>query len=100
MDITIHEDKTFEDIDYSEKTMVRREFVSCKFINCNFQKTDLSSNDFFDCTFNKCNFSLAVVNNTGLKNVSFSECKLIGIDFSKCSDFQFSVSFHGSHLDY
>jgi fluoroquinolone resistance protein len=100
MDIIIHEDKTFENVDYSEKKLVKREFVNCIFSACIFQNCDLGNNDFFDCTFHKCNFALAVLDNTGLKNVRFTDCKLIGIDFGKCSNFQFSVAFQSCQLDY
>jgi uncharacterized protein YjbI with pentapeptide repeats len=35
-----------------------------------------------------------------LKNVTFSGCKLLGVNFSDCSDSLFSVGFEGSLLDY
>jgi uncharacterized protein YjbI with pentapeptide repeats len=99
-DSLVHEDKQFNGIDYSEKLLVSEEFDHCEFINCNFQKSDLSNNDFTDCVFKGCNFSLTVLNNTGLKTIRFIDCKLIGIDFSKCSNFLFSVSFQNCHVDY
>ena len=37
---------------------------------------------------------------TGLKNVFFTNCKLIGVDFSGCKDFLFSVGFENCILDY
>jgi fluoroquinolone resistance protein len=100
MEIIIHDDKTFENIDFSENRVSKREFNNCKFLNCNFQKADLSSNDFVDCSFNNCNLSLAVLDNAGIKNIQFSDCKLMGIDFSKCSSFLFSASFKNCILDY
>jgi fluoroquinolone resistance protein len=100
MDIIIHEDKTFDNIDYSERKLLKREFVNCIFNSCNFQKSDLGNNDFIDCQFNSCNFSLAVLDNTGLKNIIFFDCKLIGIEIGKCSNFQFSVSFQNCQLNY
>lgn len=39
-------------------------------------------------------------NNTGLKNVEFTGCKLAGINFSHCNDFLFQVSFTNCQLDY
>lgn len=98
--MTLHEEKTFEKIDYSEKKLSDREFIACEFIDCNFQKSDLSHNDFMDCTFNGCNLSLAVLNGTGIKNARFIDCKLMGIDFSRCNSFLFSVFFQNCHLDY
>jgi fluoroquinolone resistance protein len=100
MDTALHEDKTFDNIDYSGKKLSRTEYVDCTFINCNFTKTDISQHDFVDCVFKGCNLSLTIMENTGLKNISFKDCKLTGIDFSRCSNFLFAVSFENSPLDY
>jgi uncharacterized protein YjbI with pentapeptide repeats len=37
---------------------------------------------------------------TGLKNVSFKNCKLLGIAFNECDDFLFQVYFDECTLDY
>lgn len=100
METVLHEDKKFENIDYSEKILSNREFVNCEFINCNFTKSDFSNNDFMDCNFKSCNFSLTILQDAGLKNSKFFGCKLMGIDFSKCNSFLFSVGFQDCHLDY
>lgn len=100
MDIELHEDKTFEGIDFTEKTSLKREFDNCIFINCNFSKADLSNDDFMDCHFKGCNLSLAMVGNTGIKNIKFTDCKMTGIDFSRCNNFNFSVYFEKCPLDY
>lgn len=100
MDTIIHEDKTFENIDYSGKHLLNREFLNCIFNSCDFTKTDFSNNDFMDCTFKNCNFSLTVFQDAGLKNSMFFDSKIIGVDFSKCNQFLFSVGFQNCHLDY
>ena len=100
MDTVIHEAKTFEHIDYSEKKLWGREFVNCEFRNCNFTKSDLSNNNFEDCTFQSCNFSLTAFRNAGLRTVKFIGCKVMGIDFSESNSFSFSVAFQDSILDY
>jgi uncharacterized protein YjbI with pentapeptide repeats len=96
----LHQGKTFSNIDYSEKRLVNREFVKCEFVNCNFTRSDLSNNDFSDCHFRQCNFSLTNVDNTGLGNIQFTACKILGVDFSKCNKFLFSFNFKECHLDY
>jgi uncharacterized protein YjbI with pentapeptide repeats len=40
------------------------------------------------------------LDNTGLKNVSFNGCRLLGFDFTKCKDFLLSFSFDQCTLDY
>lgn len=100
METVLHEDKKFEKVDYSEKKLLNREFLKCEFIDCNFTKSDLSNNDFMDCNFKDCNFTLTNLQNAGLKNCKFFGCKLMGIDFSKCNSFLFSVRFQDCNLDY
>ncbi|MFT3934912.1 MAG: pentapeptide repeat-containing protein [Chitinophagaceae bacterium] len=100
MDALLHEDKTFENEDFTVKPVGAREFADCTFINCNFLKADLSNDDFMDCHFKGCNISLAHMENTGMKNNRFEGCKMTGIDFSRCNNFNFSVSFINCPLDY
>lgn len=97
---TVHQDKTFTSIDYTEKKLKNREFINCEFMNCDFSKSDLSHNDFIDCHFKQCNFSLTIVAGTGFRDVTFTGCKILGIDFSKCNKFLFSFQFEKCHLDY
>ena len=100
MDITLHEQKSFESIDYSEKAVTDSEFYKCDFIKCDFTKCDLSDIDFIDCNFKECNFTLCIMKNSGFKDIKFNNCKIIGIDFSVCNNFLFTVSFNDCHLDY
>jgi len=99
-DNTLHQEKTFTDINYADKILRNREFVKCEFIKCDFSKSDLSQNDFVDCHFVQCNFSMTIVNKTGFKDVTFSGCKILGVDFSKCSKFMFSFFFEHCQINY
>jgi len=99
-DNTLHQEKTFTDINYADKILRNREFVKCEFIKCDFSKSDLSQNDFVDCHFVQCNFSMTIVNKTGFKDVTFSGCKILGVDFSKCSKFMFSFFFKHCQINY
>ncbi len=100
MNTSPREEATFENIDFSEKDLFDLEYIKCEFINCNFSKSNLRNTDFVDSNFKGCNFSLAVMDHTGLKNVQFISCKSVGVNFSACSNFLFSVSFQDCHLDY
>jgi uncharacterized protein YjbI with pentapeptide repeats len=53
-----------------------------------------------DCHFEECNFSGTLLDNSSLKNVAFKKCKVMGINFGKCSDFLFSVAFEECMLDF
>ena len=100
MESILHEGKTFEGIDFTVERPTAREFAGCVFINCNFSKANLANDDFVDCQFRACNLSLATLDNACLKNIQFTGCKMVGIDFSRCNNFNFSVSFHDCPLDY
>lgn len=97
---TLQEKTTFVKVDFTGKKNSDQEFAACTFKNCTFLNTDLSNCDFLDCTFEECSFSMVKLNNTGLKNVIFTGCKLLGADFTKCKDFLLAFSFTGCNLDY
>jgi uncharacterized protein YjbI with pentapeptide repeats len=40
------------------------------------------------------------VSHAGMRNVTFLNCKVVGVDFSKCLPFLFAVSFEKCRLDY
>lgn len=96
----LHENETFGNIDYSEKGLPRGEYVKCLFRECNFTGSSLADLDFIDCQFTNCNLSMVKIDSTGLKNVFFTNSKVIGVDFSGCKDFLLSVGFENCILDY
>lgn len=92
------EHKIFEKINYTESLMNKGEYENCKFINCIFFRSDLSSIIFRDCEFNDCDFSLAKMKNTVLNDVKFLNCKLLGLQFNECNNFLLSVYFENCQL--
>lgn len=95
-----HLDKIFENINYSGQEVVNREFENCSFKNCDLSHSNFTSCKFINCNFLLCNLSMAKLNNTQFDTVSFTDCKVMGVDFSKCSDFVFGVKFTNCLLDY
>ena len=95
-----HFEKTFEDISYVEKVIKGREFEACTFKKCDFSNSNFSHNQFLECRFEHCNLSMMKLNGTALQDAKFSHCKLLGINFSECQDFLFSVQFDSCILDY
>lgn len=100
MDIVTHEGKTFEKIVYAEKVVKGREFQSCIFNICDFSNSDFSYNKFLDCTFNECNLSIMKFRGSMLSNAIFKNCKILGVNFSECDDFLFTVRFESCILNY
>lgn len=76
----------------------RQDYENCEFLNCVF--TDISELNFVNCHFKNCNLSNAKVNNCKLQEIMFTECKLIGINFSRARDFAFEMHCKNCNLDY
>lgn len=95
-----HAHKVFEKVAFSETGLSGEEFEDCTFINCNFSDSDLSDTRFTDCKLIDCNLSMAKVIHAGMRNVTFLNCKVVGVDFSNCLPLLFAVSFEKCSLDY
>lgn len=96
----VNDNENFTTISYSGQKVSNTEFDSCTFQNCDFSNAELLNNDFVNCTFENCNFALTKLTGSGMKDVQFIGCKLVGINFDSCSDFLFSVKFQECILDY
>ena len=92
--------ETFNKVVALQQFLTNKEFEDCSFTNCDFANTHFSSTSFTDCTFTDCNLSLIQLKNSGLKNVHFVNCKLIGIAFHEADDFLFQVQFTDCTLDF
>jgi fluoroquinolone resistance protein len=92
------ENKSFERIDYTLIPLDRGEYENCSFENCNFYSSDLSHITFRACKFIDCDFSLATILNTGLNDVCFKDCKLLGVQFETCNPFLLAVDFENCLL--
>lgn len=100
MENTLQVEKTFTAKNFSEKSITAKEFDRCTFVNCDFSSSTIRQSNFMDCLFDSCNFSMAQLHHSGLKNCDFINSKLVGVDFSVCNDFLFSVNFKNCQLDY
>ncbi len=92
--------QTFEKENFTNQKLNNREFEDCVFKNCDFSNSDFSFNTFMDCEFIDCNLSNLKIWNSSLKTVFFKNCKLLGIEFNKCEDFLFAVSFQDCVVDF
>ncbi len=100
MNETTHLDQTFDKISFTEQDLKNGEFERCIFKQCDFSQSNLSRLRFLDCEFINCNLAMVKFNRTSLNNAIFKGCKLLGINFSECEDFLFSVYFEDCVLDY
>lgn len=98
MEAFIH-DMTFDREDFTDPAFPPGEYENCTFAGCRMMNCDLSGVRFTDCVFRGCDMSLATLENTILHNVSFTDCKLLGLKFDSCDTFGFSVGFEGCIMD-
>ncbi|MDP1801357.1 MAG: pentapeptide repeat-containing protein [Bacteroidota bacterium] len=87
-----------KNIDLSSQKEERERFDNFEFINCIF--SNLSDLSFMDCDFRNCDLSNLKTNNSRLQNVSFYDCKLLGLNFSGAIDFALELHFENCILDY
>lgn len=78
--------------------MHQKEYFNTEFKNCTFSSISLT--DFSDCKFTACDLSNCQVMGTGLQDVTFTDCKLMGITFYEANDFGFAVHCTNCVLDY
>ena len=99
MEMQFIEGVTFEREDFSKEKFVKGDYESCTFSNCNFSNANLSKVRFIECHFINCNLSLAHFYLTEIQDVTFKDCKMLGLRFDKCSDFAFSIKFDNCILN-
>src|SRR5699024_4125962 len=98
MDSAIYTDELFDRHNFSAGERFSGEYFSCTFRGCDFSNCDLSEAIFSNCCFHNCNWSMVGLNGTRLQDISFEDCKLVGVDFSVCSNFALSLSFERCNL--
>ncbi|MEN9530004.1 MAG: hypothetical protein RI932_1877, partial [Pseudomonadota bacterium] len=74
-------DEIFEELE--DSSLVSCFFESCTFRRCKFIGKRLENCRFIDCRFENCDFSLAIVNGSSFRNAIFSECKAVGVNWSR-----------------
>lgn len=99
MQHTITEDKTFENVDFTQSNPLSGDYENCVFLNCNFSEADLSKINFNDCKFTGCNLSMAKLTQSAFRDVQFMDCKLLGLHFENCNPFLFSACFDNCLLN-
>lgn len=96
----IHDDKVFESLNLAGQTLRDVEYNNCVFKKCDLSEAQLIQCKVISCVFENCNLSMAVLTKTTLTDAVFKDCKIMGVNFSQCQDFLFSVRFESCLLDY
>jgi len=93
-------DKTFDKVDFTVNRPEQAEYDNCAFSNCNFSGVDLADLKFTECVFTGCNLSLAKLGKTAMREISFRDCKMLGLRFDLCNQFGFSINVENCNLNH
>ena len=88
----VQEEKVFTKIDFSAIPLTGYSFFDCVFEHCIFIESIWNDAKFYSCVFNGCNVSLIKVKDCLLQNVTFNECKIVGIEFYKVNKTFFTIT--------
>ncbi|TKC01782.1 pentapeptide repeat-containing protein [Pedobacter cryotolerans] len=95
-----HFDQVFEKITQLPIGSKQTQFEDCTFKNSDLSEANFYGCNFVKCTFINCNLSMVKFAQIGLDNIQFTDCKMVGADFSNAKDFLFGINFSKCILDY
>lgn len=78
-------EEAFDRVVLSVPAIADTEFEECDFRDCDFSNAIFKRCKFNDCTFTRCNLSLLDVSQSRFFAVTFSECKLVGMDWTRAN---------------
>jgi len=96
----LHLDKVFKNINFTEQEFPKGEYDNCTFIDCIFTAVDMANMSFLECTFDTCDLSNAMIKTTIFNTITFYKCKLVGLNFSVCNPFLFSITVEEGSLQF
>lgn len=73
-------------VDVAVTSLPRCELYKCRFENCRFPEATLSRVVFEGCEFVDCDLTRVSWGQSPLRAVTFVDCKLLGVNFSKAGD--------------
>lgn len=100
MNNAYYAEETFNGTDFTLELFESGDYENCRFINCRFTNTNLSGCTLIDCEFVDCDLSNAHLAGVSVRNSSFTDCKMVGLQFSNCTKFGFSATFKSCNLNF
>ena len=83
--------QTFKGLEAAGQVYNQVTFEDFHFDNCNFSEAHFSKCKFVDCVFTASNLSNIKINYSKLFDVSFHQCKLVGVDWARADWPRFNV---------
>ncbi len=78
-------EESFKNLNLPELICIGTEFEECSFVDCNFSSATFENCNFINCSFSRCQLSLVSVRYTRFFGLSFVECKLVGVDWTRAT---------------
>ena len=94
-----HYREKFTGLSVTDETLNNRTFEECTFDTCSFINTKLARCRFLSCRFKDCTLSAVTPMDSRFIEVSFANCKVIGIDWTKTQQFQ-DIAFKNCQLNF
>jgi uncharacterized protein YjbI with pentapeptide repeats len=76
-------DQAFHGLRLDGQQLREATFTDCRFQDCSFREAALQSCRFSSCQFRGCDLSLASLPGCVLGGVTFTDCKLVGLDWTR-----------------
>lgn len=92
---TYFEGEIIKDKKIREEKLENYEFIDCEFKNCDFENCKILGCSFVNCSFNKCNIISLISQYSDIKDATFTNCNIIGIQWR-----DFKASGRYSHTIY
>ena len=89
----IIESQQYKNLSKHSVILEKAEYENCHFEECDLSDQDFKDFKFIDCVFKDCNLSLVNLTNTSIQNTRFINCKMLGLRFDYCNNFNLSFSF-------
>lgn len=70
----------FTDTDFPE--LIGGYYENCTFQRCKFIGSPIKNSRFVECRFECCDLSISSVTGSSFRNVTFSDCKAVGVNWS------------------
>jgi uncharacterized protein YjbI with pentapeptide repeats len=100
MDLPLNYESTYDQVDFTKEKLPLGRYEYCTFKTCILTNHDLSNYEFIECEFTDCDLSNCKPGHTAFRDVQFTACKLIGINFEYVNPFLISMKFKGCTLDF
>jgi fluoroquinolone resistance protein len=97
--LDFYSDQSFNNLEVKKQAFERLHFQDCDFTHCNIAECVFMNCEFDNCTFEGCNLSLTKLPYSFFKQVTFTKCRLMGINWSN-ADWETKSLLTTKHVDF